>query len=96
MCGELLFPCQFDVQSSGSLMRQISIPTTFMAVADYKNILVAAVTGELSYRHLIKKTYNGANGACVDSIAPDKSLFSTKKYFHFSHFSMKTLCGGAH
>ena len=84
---------QSDVQSSGSLMRQVSIPTTFMSVAAYKNILVAAVTGELSYRHLIKKTYNGA---CVDSIAPDKSLFFNQKVLSFFSFLHENICGGAH
>ena len=46
MCGELLFPSLIHVQSAGSLVRQVTIPTMFRSAAEYKNILTAAVTGE--------------------------------------------------
>ena len=42
-----MFPCGQDVQLSGSLVRQVSIPTTFTSVAAYKNIMTAAITGRL-------------------------------------------------
>ena len=42
-----MFPCGQDVQLSGSLVRQVSIPTTFTSVAVYKNIMTASITGRL-------------------------------------------------
>ena len=49
MCGEFLFPGPTQVQLTGSLVRQVSIPTSFRSAAEYKNILTAAVTGEAVY-----------------------------------------------